>query len=422
MISTDLLHWPLYKFVEYPGNPRKNDHAVAQAAAAIEKFGFRVPILAKSDGLIIDGHLRLKAARQLGLATVPVLLGDDMSDAQIKAFRLSVNKIADLAGWDEELLAFELDGLRDMNFDMATIGFAPGELNELIGTPNTGRDADEVPPPPVVPVSRSGDLWAMGAHRLLCGDSTKAEDVARLMGGIVPDIAIADPPYGINAVKGGHIGGAKPFGNVGGGGMTRFGRVHGRAKNAIIEPGMYAPIVGDDTTDTAIAAHHMLVELAVPVIVMWGGNYFANALPASRCWLVWDKVTNGNFADAELAWTNQDRVVELLRHQWSGLIKASERGEKRTHPTQKPVALAEWVIATLAPNAASVFDPFLGSGWTLIACERTKRTCLATELAPAYIDVCILRWQNFSGKAATLDGTGQTFDEVKRERAQAVAA
>ena len=130
--------WPLDRLVEYAGNPRKNDMAVAQAAAAIKKFGFRVPILAKSDGLIVDGHLRLKAARQLGLETVPVLLADDLSDAQIKAFRLSVNKIADLAEWDEELLAFELDGLRDLGFDMASIGFAPGELNDLIGTPNTG--------------------------------------------------------------------------------------------------------------------------------------------------------------------------------------------------------------------------------------------------------------------------------------------
>ena len=142
MLQTHKLHeveqWPLSRLIEFAGNPRKNDHAVDAAAKAIKQFGFRVPILAKSDGMIIDGYLRLKAARQLGLATVPVLLADDLTDVQIKAFRLSVNKIADLAEWDADLLAFELDGLRDMEFDLSTIGFAPGELNDLIGTPNTG--------------------------------------------------------------------------------------------------------------------------------------------------------------------------------------------------------------------------------------------------------------------------------------------
>lgn len=136
--SAALQHWPLDRFVEFAGNPRKNDQAVDAAAKAIATFGFRVPILAKSDGLIIDGHLRLKAARQLNLETVPVLLADDLTDVQLKAFRLSVNKIADLAEWDQDLLAFELDGLRDMAFDMDSIGFAPGELNDLIGTPKTG--------------------------------------------------------------------------------------------------------------------------------------------------------------------------------------------------------------------------------------------------------------------------------------------
>jgi ParB-like chromosome segregation protein Spo0J len=199
--------WPLDRLKEYAGNPRKNDHAIDQAAKAIKTFGFRVPILAKSDGLIVDGHLRLKAARQLGLATVPVLLADDMTETQVRAFRLSVNKIADLAEWDADLLAFELDGLRDLEFDMSTIGFAPGELNDLIGTPNTGFDPDEVPPAPVVPVSRAGDLWLLGPkHRLLCGDSTRAADVARLMGGAKADLCFTSPPYANQRDYGGNVG------------------------------------------------------------------------------------------------------------------------------------------------------------------------------------------------------------------------
>jgi hypothetical protein len=149
---------------------------------------------------------------------------------------------------------------------------------------------------------------------------------------------------------------------------------------------------------------------------LWGGNYFADRFPASRCWLVWDKENTGSFADAELAWTNQDKIVRLLRHRWSGLMKASERGEKRVHPTQKPVALAEWVIEVLAPNATTAIDLFLGSGSMLMACERKGVQFFGVEMAPAYIDVSLTRWQNFTGKTATLEATGQTFVEVMAQR------
>jgi len=272
-------------------------------------------------------------------------------------------------------------------------------------------DANDVPDAPAVPVSKLGDVWLLGKHRLMCGDSTSIEAVNKLTGGIVPDIANCDPPYGINAVKGGTVGGAKPFGSCGGG-MTRFGHEHGRSKNAIIEPNLYAPIIGDESTDTAVASYHTLVAVGVPIIALWGGNYFASALPDSRCWLVWDKETNGNFADAELAWTNQDRVVELFRHQWSGLIKASERGERRCHPTQKPVALAVWVIEALAPDAKTVIDLFGGSGSTLMACEALKKQCFMMEFSPDYCDVIITRWQQFTGKQATLEATGEPFPEA----------
>ena len=160
----------------------------------------------------------------------------------------------------------------------------------------------------------------------------------------------------------------------------------------------------------------MLIDLGVPAIVLWGGNYFASELPPSRCWLVWDKENTGSFADAELAWTNQDKIVRLLRHQWSGLIKASERGEKRVHPTQKPVALAEWVIETIAPDAKTAIDLFIGSGSMLIACERKRIACFAAELASAYVDVTITRWQNFTGNKGILDGDGRAFAEVAAER------
>jgi hypothetical protein len=261
-----------------------------------------------------------------------------------------------------------------------------------------------------------------GGHRLLCGDGTDLAAVRQLCGDTIADIAMCDPPYGISVVKGGSIGGAKPFGRVHGparngsiGGAKPFGRVHGPARNAIIQPGTYAPVIGDDTTETAIAAYHTLVTLGVRAIALWGGNYFANALPPSRCWLVWDKENTGTFADAELAWTNQDKVVRLLRHQWSGLIKASEHGERRVHPTQKPIALAEWAIETIAPEATSVIDLFLGSGSTMIAAEKKKIICHAVEIAPAYVDVAVKRWSKFTGRTAVLADDGRTAGHL-RER------
>lgn len=411
---------------EYESNPRKNDHAVDKMAEAIKEFGFRVPIVAKSDGTVVDGHLRLKAARKLGLAEVPVILADDLTELQIKAFRISVNKVADLAEWDTGLLADELKALGEAGFDLDLTGFDDVELVTFLAGKTDGlTDPDDVPEAPVNPVTVLGDVWVCGKHRVMCGDSLDLGQVGTLLGGVVPEVANCDPPYGINIVSHASAsdGGAKPFGKQGHvhalaplGPALRQGRVHGPAKRAIIKPGVYAQIIGDDTTETAIHGYAVLTEIGVPAIVLWGGNYFANALPPSRCWLVWDKENTGSFADAELAWTNRDAVVRVFRHQWSGLIKASERGEKRSHPTQKPVALGEWVLETVAPKAKTMIDLFLGSGSALIAAERKGVACFGMEMAPAYVDVAVKRWQEFTGAQAVLEGDGRTFAEIDADR------
>ena len=196
--SVALQHWPLDRLIEYERNPRKNDHAVAQTAAAIAQFGFRVPILAKSDGLIVDGHLRLKAARQLGLATVPVLLADDMTEAQLKAFRLSVNKIADLAQWDDALLALDLAELQDLKFDMAAIGFSAEEIAALTPPIQTGlTDEDAVPEVQPDPITKPDEVWLLGKHRLMCGDATQAGALERLCAQVGVDLLLTDPPYNV---------------------------------------------------------------------------------------------------------------------------------------------------------------------------------------------------------------------------------
>ena len=178
-------NWPVDKIIEYDKNPRKNDHAVARTAAAIKEFGFRVPLLAKASGELIDGHLRLKAARSLGMTEVPVLVASDMSDAQIRAFRISVNKIAELAKWDFGMLEQELQELRDLDYDLPVIGFKESELADILSLDldTTASDPDAVPAPPKKPTSRPGDLWLLGDHRLLCGDSTIKSNFLQVIDG-----------------------------------------------------------------------------------------------------------------------------------------------------------------------------------------------------------------------------------------------
>ena len=397
------------------GNPRNpNSHPDAQIkllAHIIDAQGWRAPItVSKRSGYVVRGHGRLAAALLLGTDEVPVDVQEYADDASEWADMIADNRIAELAEIERDVLKDVLEEMDDGSFDMLLTGYDDSELERMMTATHEVTE-DEAPEPPADPITKPGDLWLLGEHRVLCGDSTKAEDVARLMDGITPDIANCDPPYGVSIVNsaGGVRGaGDYPYGGLGSvGGAKAFGakgRVHGPSRRAIIKPGVYSPIIGDDSTDTAVASYERLTELGVPVIVMWGGNYYADKLPASRCWLVWDKENTGSFADGELAWTNLDATVKILRHQWSGLIKASERGEKRVHPTQKPVALAQWVIETCAPDSKTVLDLFLGSGWTLAACEQTGRTCYGMEMAPAYCDVIVTRWENLTGRKAVLDG------------------
>lgn len=407
--TLQITYRPIESLIPYARNSRTHSDAqVAQIAASIKEFGWTNPVLIDGEGGIIAGHGRVMAGRKLGIKEAPCIVLDNLTEAQRRAYVIADNKLALNAGWDIELLKVELGDLNGLDFDLSLTGFDPGELANLLAEKTEGlTDEDAVPEAPARAVTVLGDVWVMGKHRLMCGDSTSIDDIELATSGKQIDLICSDPPYGISVVKGAHVGGAKPFGK---------GRVHGPAKNAIIAPGTYEPIIGDDTTKTAIEHYHAMIAINAKTIVLWGGNYFADALPPSRCWLVWDKENTGTFADAELAWTNADKVVKLIRHQWSGLIKASERGEKRVHPTQKPVALAEWVIDTMAPQAETILDGFLGSGWTLIAAERKSISCIGLELSPAYVDVAIKRWQDFTGKKATLESTGRTFEEMASER------
>ena len=384
------------ELIPYCNNSRTHsDEQVLQIASSIKEFGFTNPVLIDGQGGIIAGHGRIMAAQKLKMDEVPTITLSDLSEAQKKAYIIADNKLALNSGWDDELLKIELEQLKELDFDLGLIGFSDDELALLMGGETTEGLVDEDQAPELVddPVTVLGDVWLLGNHRLMCGDSTSIDAVETLMDGATVDMVFTDPPYGISIVSSG--------GKVGG--------------DSLAKTGTYAPVAGDDTIDVAIEAIQVIQTLGAKVEIIWGGNYYAGSLPNSSCWIVWDKrdaMAGNNFADCELAWTNQKTAVRKFAHTWSGMIKASEHGQKRVHPTQKPIALAEWCFDNYAEKCQNVLDLFGGSGSTLLACETRRKNGFIMELAPAYCDVIIKRWQDFTGKQATLESNGKTYNEL----------
>ncbi|MGR3179858.1 MAG: site-specific DNA-methyltransferase [Candidatus Anammoxibacter sp.] len=368
----------------YAKNARTHsDVQLKLISGSIEKFGFINPVLINSSGGILAGHGRVEAAKRLGMETVPCRIISHLSEQEQKEYILADNQLATLSEWDVGLLSDELDGIDDIY----ALGF---DDSFLLDEPMEGlTDEDAVPELVDNPVSREGDIWILGRHRLLCGDSTDAGTVALLMDGVKADMVFTDPPYGISIVS--------KDGSVGGG-----------------TKGKYKAVAGDETTDVAKEAIQILMKLDIAVMLIWGGNYFTDILPAVPSWIIWDKQGGKHvtFADCEMAWTNTDKPARIFQHIWDGFRRDSEVGITRVHPTQKPIELCIECMNEIGKNDKSVLDLFGGSGSTLIACEKTGRNCFMMELETQYIDVIIKRYQDFSGNHAILDGTDQTFKEV----------
>jgi DNA modification methylase len=389
--------WKIEKLVPYARNARTHsDEQVGQIAASIKEWGWTTPIWVDEDGSIIAGHGRTLAAQRLQMTEVPVMVAKGWSDAKKRAYVLADNKLAMNAGWDNEMLALELGEIGDLGFDLDLTGFTADEIAALMPEQiEPGQtDEDDVPEVPENPVTVLGDVWILGKHRLMCGDSTSIDAIEKLTEKQSIDMVFTDPPYGVTVVKDGMVG-------------ADFG---------VAKKGNYKPIIGDETTDTAIEAYNACVSIGAKKIVLWGGNYFSNKLPPSSCWLVWDKRGDSGivntFADCELAWTNMTSPARVHKQLWNGMIREGEK-DKRVHPTQKPVALCEWGITNYTDKDASILDLFLGSGSTLMACEKTNRKCFGMEMSPDYCDVIIKRWQDFTGKIAVHAETGKPFAEVK---------
>ena len=379
--------------IPYARNSRTHsDEQVAKIASSIKEFGFLNPVIVDGENGVIAGHGRIMAAQKLGIDEVPVVEASHLTDAQKRAYIIADNRLALDAGWDDEMLRVEFAELADAEFDLELTGFTLDEIDALqVEEVEEGlTDEDAVPEAPEQPVTVEGDVWVLGNHRLMCGDSTSIDAVEALMAGQRADMVFTDPPYGISIVGNtGHVGGRN-----------------------LAKVGNYAPVANDDSTDVAVSAITLLSALGAKVEIIWGGNYYASHLPDSSCWIVWDKDNTGNFADAELAWTNQDSAVRVFKHQWNGMIKESERGEKRVHPTQKPVALAEWCFDQYGEECMSILDLFAGSGFALMACERKGKTGYMMELSPAYCDVIVKRWQDYTGKEAVLESSGDRFNDL----------
>ena len=361
----------------YEKNPRKNDEAVKYVAESIKQFGFKVPIVIDSQNIIVAGHTRWKAAKKLGLSEVPCIVADDLNDEQIKAFRLADNKVSEKAEWDFELLSDELEDLFD--FDMSVFGFDDVQEEE---EPQEVTEDDFEPDTAVEPRAKLGDIYQLGNHRLMCGDSTCVDDIDKLMDGGKTDLVFTDPPYGISVVG--------DNGKVGSDNLARNG--------------VYMPVKGDETTETTEKFFKACQELGFTKFVIWGGNYFVKFLPYSDGWIIWDKrgdMASNNFADGEMAWCSFHTPVRIYKQIWNGMIREGEH-EKRVHPTQKPVRLLADIITDFSSSNDSVLDCFGGSGSTLIACEQVGRKCYMMEFEPHYVDVIIDRWEQFTGEKAVL--------------------
>ena len=359
------------ELIPYVNNSRTHsDEQVAQIAASIKEFGWTNPILVDGANGIIAGHGRLLAARKLGYTEVPTIELADLTETQKKAYIIADNRLAINAGWDNEMLTIELNDLLADGFALKMLGFDPKELNALL-EPEVIEgltDEDAVPDVPEEPKTKLGDIYQLGSHRLMCGNSTSLNDVDKLMQGTYPDLVHTDPPYGMNAVS----------------------------KSSVLKKNYKIDILGDDNPDVAKDAFNLIYGLYPEAKhIWWGANYYCSALPDSECWLVWDK-DNGQSdqTDCELAWANFRSVVRQF-------TKSSEK-KNRVHPTQKPVALMEWIIKRFKLSANTIADYFGGSGSTLIAAEKHGIQAFVMEFDPKFCDVIVKRWEDFTGKKAVL--------------------
>ena len=404
--------WPIERLRPYARNAKMHGpDQVARIAASMARFGWTVPCMVGDDGELIAGHGRVLAATELGLAEVPVIRLGHLDEAERRAYRIADNKLTELGDWDEGLLRDEVAGLLAEDFDLSLLGFAEDELEALLQDPDLGEDGaaegeDDVPEPPVDPVSVPSDLWRIGDHRLICGDSTSADVVSKLLGDVRPLLMVTDPPYGVeyDPAWRNHTGAAKTKRT---GKVLNDDRADWREAWALF-PGDVAYVWHGALHATTVADSLIAAGFDIRSQIIWAkdrlvlsrGDYHWQHEP---CWYAVKKRGKGHWAG--------DRKQTTL---WQ--IANRDQDAETVHGTQKPVECMRRPILNNSSPGQAIYEPFMGSGTTLIAAETTGRVCYGIELNPTYVDVAIARWQNLTGEAAVLDGTDQNFDDLTTSR------
>lgn len=445
---------PLGNIIPYENNPRINDGAVDAVAASLREFGFRQPIVVDTEGVIVCGHTRYKAALKLGLEKVPVHVAKDLTPAQIRAYRIADNKSGELAAWDFDLLPIELEELQAMEFDLASLGLDEKELAKLLSAGgNAGlTDPDEVPSPPDEATTSPGDLWILGKHRLLCGDSSSATDLDRLLDGQVIDLVNTDPPYNVkveprsnNAIAAGNSSFSKQQGKA---------QTHHQKLDLARHPEKARPTGSKmRAKDRPLANDFVTDDEFDALLLSWFGNA-ARVLKPGGSFYIWGGYANlgnypgplkecGLYFSQGIVWDKQHPVLtrkdfmgafeicfygwkEGAGHSFYGPNNATDlwhvkkvNPQSMVHLTEKPVELAARAIEYSSQPGENVLDLFGGSGSTLIACEQQGRRGFLMELDPLYCDVIVQRWESFTGKKAQRVPAGAAAEEKTSAKAEA---
>lgn len=405
-MKQDTQYWSVAKFAPYPRNPRKNEHAVGRMIASIQEFGFKVPILARSSGEVVDGHLRLKAAHKLGLQELPVILCDEWTEAQVKAFRLLVNRSASWANWDEDLLALEIQDLQLLDFDLALTGFDPMEIDDFL----KGEESFEelVPALPTEAITGPGDIWLCGQHRIGCGDATSKEDVRRLLGSTIPVLMVTDPPYGVQydprwRERAG-LGQQRQTELVNNDHQADWSQAYTLFAGDVAyvwHAGVHAAEVASGLESNGFRVRGQIIWVKQHFALSRGDYHWKH----EPCWYAVREGKSSNWCGDR----TQSTVWEVSNLNPIG----GARDEAATgHSTQKPVEVMRRPILNNTRRGEIVYDPFLGSGTTVVAAESAGRICYAMELDPRYVDLSVRRWQQLTGKVAVREADGVTLDQA----------
>ena len=401
----DIILKKLTEITPYENNPRKNDEAVKYVAESIKNFGFKAPIVIDKNGVIVAGHTRYKAAKKLKWTEVPCIVADDLTDEQVKAYRLADNKVAEQAEWDMDLLADELGDLFD--FDMSVFGFEDMTITE---EPEVTED-DFEPEVPEEPKAKRGDIYVLGNHRLMCGDSTDINDVEKLMDGEKADMGFTDPPWNVN------------YGSV------EKGNAMGYKPRTILNDFMGTEDFKEFMLEAFASLNFAQKDGAMTYVVMsaqeWG-NMMLTLAQNNYHWsstIIWNKDSlilsrkdyHTKYEPIWYGWKEGTRLCPLEDRKQSDVWDIPRPKKSEEHPTMKPVELVARAITNSSKQGDIVIDLFGGSGTTLIASEQTNRRCRMMELDPKYVDVIVNRWEKLTGeKAVLLDDSGSNEG---RERA-----